>query len=466
MPVFRILVLTLTIAPSLANALEVGFAEADITPKVDGEKKVWIAGYGPGRDAEGVHDPIMARGIVLKDEGSKKIAIVSVDLVGLQYPEVKRIRAELSDFTYVLVTSTHNHEGPDVIGIWGKTPFQRGVDPAYLELVVNRCVKLVREAESDMTAAEARIGTASDQNLLSDSRLPKAYDSILRAIEFRKPGTEKPVGLLVQWNCHPEALGSKNKLLTADFSWATVDELEKKHECPVVYFTGTVGGLMAPPSGRLTGPDGNKLVEGEFAFAEGYGRAVAELATKALDAAGGVTLTPFEVSASVIYVPTKNSYYRLARAMGVLHRDAFAWAGDPLKKGDPLNEKNADAVMAIETEVACVNLGEVALACIPGEIYPELVYGEFQDPAEPNADYPNAPLEPTVSEIMSADNWMLVGLANDEIGYIIPKRQWDARRPFAYGRSKPQYGEINSCGPDVAGMVMEALKRCVNAAGE
>ena len=26
---------------------------------------------------------------------------------------------------------------------------------------------------------------------------------------------------------------------------------------------------------------------------------------------------------------------------------------------------------------------------------------------------------------------MIVGLANDEIGYIIPKRQWDEKAPFA-----------------------------------
>ena len=31
---------------------------------------------------------------------------------------------------------------------------------------------------------------------------------------------------------------------------------------------------------------------------------------------------------------------------------------------------------------------------------------------------------------------MLIGLANDEIGYIIPKRQWDVKKPFCYGRKK------------------------------
>jgi hypothetical protein len=53
---------------------------------------------------------------------------------------------------------------------------------------------------------------------------------------------------------------------------------------------------------------------------------------------------------------------------------------------------------------------------------------------------------------------MLLGLANDEIGYMIPKRQWDQRAPYAYGRSRSQYGEVNSCGPDVAPAIMHSFQ--------
>ena len=58
-------------------ALEVGFGEVDITPKLGGEEKVWLAGYSPGRQAAGMHDPLMARCVVLKD-GEDKLAFVSV----------------------------------------------------------------------------------------------------------------------------------------------------------------------------------------------------------------------------------------------------------------------------------------------------------------------------------------------------------------------------------------------------
>jgi hypothetical protein len=52
-----------------ANAadLTVGFAEVDLTPKLDPDKPVYLAGFGHGRKATKVHDPIFVRAIVLSD---------------------------------------------------------------------------------------------------------------------------------------------------------------------------------------------------------------------------------------------------------------------------------------------------------------------------------------------------------------------------------------------------------------
>jgi hypothetical protein len=55
---------------------------------------------------------------------------------------------------------------------------------------------------------------------------------------------------------------------------------------------------------------------------------------------------------------------------------------------------------------------------------------------------------------------MWLGLANDEIGYVIPKRQWDYKPPYAYGRKERQYGEINSCSSDAAPILMKCLDDC------
>jgi len=45
-------------------------------------------------------------------------------------------------------------------------------------------------------------------------------------------------------------------------------------------------------------------------------------------------------------------------------------------------------------------LGELSLAAIPGELYPELVYGKFQEPADVGADFPDAEREPSVVGIL------------------------------------------------------------------
>jgi hypothetical protein len=440
-----------------AQPLRAGFAAVEITPDVNGEQRVYLAGYGLNRKAAGVHDPLFARTVVLA-WGDERIAFSCVDLIGLQYPAVKAIRAKLPEFRYVLVSSTHNHEGPDVIGIWGRGPFHRGVNDEYVAQVVERVVQSVKEAATRLAPVSASYGTAEDESLLSDSRLPTVKDGVLRVVRLNRAGTQNPAGLIVQWNCHPESLGSKNRQVTADFPWATVAALEKKYGCPVVYLSGAVGGLMSNPSGRIFGDGGKELPDGNFEYARRYGEAVAGLAEQAIAAAQPLPLSPLTVSAKPIAVPVQNSLYRAARAFGVMQREGFLWTGDFQAIGDPMTPETAGKPSAVESEVAYLRLGELHIACIPGEIYPELVYGKFQEPAEPNADFPDAPLEPTIASLIPGPKWLLIGLANDELGYLIPKRQWDKSAPHAYGKEGGQYGEINSCSPEAAPIIMQALK--------
>ncbi|MFT3880153.1 MAG: hypothetical protein QM703_10895 [Gemmatales bacterium] len=115
----------------------------------------------------------------------------------------------------------------------------------------------------------------------------------------------------------------------------------------------------------------------------------------------------------------------------------------------------------MDSEVSLLTLGEVQVACIPGEIYPETVLGGTPNPAVAGADYPDAPIEPVIYQVMKGKHKMLFGLANDEIGYIVPKRQWDVKAPFCYGRTKAQYGEVNSCGPETAPIICETFKNLV-----
>lgn len=441
--------------------LFVGFGAADITPDVGNNRPVYMAGFGQNRRATGVNDRLMARTVVLSD-GDQKFALVSIDVVGFFFPNVKNIRKVLSEFAYVLVSSTHNHEGPDTLGLWGPNPATSGVDPAYMKHVEECIVASVRSAAKNLERARAKFGSVKVPELLHDSREPFIKHDDLVVIEFAGVGkAEKPIGILVQWNCHPETLDDKNTLISADYVGYTVDYLAKKHRAPVAYFTGTVGGLMTSLRVPIKSDDGRELQDGTFEKTERYGQLLGQAADRALSTAEVANLVPMEARAKQVYIPMANPLYQLARQLGVLQRDVYLSMDGPYS-GVPAPGSASPKDLCIQTEVAVINLGAVQVACIPGEIYPELVLDKVQTPVDPGADFPGAPVEPAVYNQLSAKYKMLIGLANDEIGYILPKRQWDKKPPFCYGRKKMQYGEVNSVGPEAGPIICNAIRDIVH----
>ena len=82
-----------------AAALTAGFAVVDVTPELKPERPIWLAGKELGRAAQGVHDKLYSRAVVLGD-GAKRVALVSVDSIGLPNTIVKQVRDKLKDIDY------------------------------------------------------------------------------------------------------------------------------------------------------------------------------------------------------------------------------------------------------------------------------------------------------------------------------------------------------------------------------
>ncbi|GIW79613.1 MAG: hypothetical protein KatS3mg105_1420 [Gemmatales bacterium] len=444
--------------PSLAlaePAFRVGFAERDITP--DPKKRtVYLAGFGHNRQATGIHDRLTARAWVIQTD-RQKLAFVSLDLIGFFLANVERVRNRLPNFDYVLVSSTHNHEGPDTLGLWGPNPFRSGVDASYLQMVEAQVAAAVLQAEKNLQTATARIGTVPLPHLIHDNREPYIKHDELVALEFFD-SAQKRLGAVVQWNSHPETLGSRNTQISADFVGYTVKHLQHRLDVPVVYFTGTVGGLMTSLKTEIKDETGKLLADGTFAKTKRYGELVADAAEKALKNAKPIQLTPIRFRRAKVFIPIDNRLYLLGRQLKVLKRQAFVWTGNP-EQAEPAKPADVEKRLCLQTELACLYLGELGIAAIPGEIYPELVLGKVQNPVDPGADFPDAEIEPAIYSQLRGKHRMLIGLANDEIGYIIPKRQWDAIPPYCYGRKKSQYGEINSVGPEAAPILCGAFRR-------
>ncbi|MCS7160776.1 MAG: neutral/alkaline non-lysosomal ceramidase N-terminal domain-containing protein [Gemmatales bacterium] len=389
----------------------VGFGVREITPEVKANT-VWLAGFGQGRRATGVNDPLYARALVLT-QGKQKLALVSLDVVGLFYPEVKGIRVQLPDYDYILVSSTHNHEGPDTLGLWGPNLFTTGIDPQYMNRLRRGIIEAIREAERELSPCRVRYGMVRAPELLHDSRLPVVKHDELVVLEFvRHDDHNQRIGLLVQWNCHPETLGSKNTLVSADFVGVTVRALEERYKCRVAYFTGTVGGLLSSLGLPVRDEQGRLLADGTWEKTERYGILVARKAEEAVRRAKEIRFSPWRIRKKVVYLPVANRYYRAAAQFQVVVRERFLWTGNPHQCQEAPKDAKLDD-LAIETEIGLLEFGELKVVAIPGEIYPELVVGGVQEPVDPGADYPDAPIEPIVYEEVQGPARMLIGLAND-----------------------------------------------------
>src|SRR6516162_8911244 len=95
--IFLLSVLISFAPPVAAQPLHVGFGETDVTPD-PAKSAVWLAGFGKNRKATKIHDPLMARAVVFAHD-KQKIAIVSVDVVGLFNDVAQSVRKQLPGFT-------------------------------------------------------------------------------------------------------------------------------------------------------------------------------------------------------------------------------------------------------------------------------------------------------------------------------------------------------------------------------
>jgi hypothetical protein len=437
--------------------LRVGFARVNITPDVaDPTRPVYVAGFGQNRLATGVHDDLWALACVI-DDGHHRLGIASLDAIGLFHEVVLEIRRRLrpeAGIDYAIVCTTHNHNTPDLMGLWGPHPLKSGVDPAYLERVIAATARALGEAAAALEPAQVAFHEIPlpTEGLIADTRKPIVFDPDLRVMHFSRPPNGDTIGSLVTWANHPETPWSRNTEITSDFCGYLRDALEHGVEIdgrpalPGVggihlFINGAVGGLMTThPSVTVTNPfTGIALKEPSHEKTQALGwQLAARIAPVLAVPAAGTDQTPITIRAQTLEVPLDNWAFLLAPVLGLIDRGHSSW-------------------MKMRTEVALVTFGEASIACVPGEIYPELVNGGIE--RAPGGDFDCDPVEvPPLRELMPGRVKFVFGLANDEIGYIIPKSHWDRQPPYLYGSEKGVYGEINSVGPDCAPILHSAFR--------
>lgn len=460
--------------PSVPGLLTAGFAAVSISPDVpdrwvdaDGDGRrgadedfedlngngqfdaVWLAGFHDGRPASGVHDDLWARAMVLGD-GHTRVALVVLDSIGLMNDQVIDIRKRLPnriDVDYVIVSSTHTHNAPDVQGLWGPRPLVSGIDAAYTERLTAGAAEAVMNAVAAERPARLRFAKVAGPPtaLVTDSRKPFVLDPDLRLLHAVDTESGQTLGTLVAWANHPETAWLQNVEVSSDFPhyvrrgieggvWDGERLVEPGLGGTAVYVNGAIGGLMTTlPEFPVRDPvSGREFVEPSFEKVRAQGNAIALLALAALRADGVRSLSEGGISlrAKSFEIPLDNRLLMLAAAIGLVPRGMVSLGN-------------------VRTEVAAFRVGPASFLTVPGEIYPELVNGGIEVP--PGADFPNAAKEePPLREQMPGEFKFVFGLANDAVGYIIPKVEWDDSAPWIYGAEEETYGEIVSLGPETA----------------
>ena len=421
----------------------------------------WMAGFQQNRPASGVHDDIWARAVVF-DAGNASVAWVVLDAIGFFHDDVITVRQQIAEtglgIDHVIVSSTHNHEVPDLMGLWGPKLYKSGVNREYMQLVKDRAVEAITEAWDTRRPAFIELAkidsTASD--IVRDSRPPYVLDDAIHLMQFRDAQTDTIFGLLMNWGNHPETLGSDNTQITADFAHYWIDGIERGIEYDgemkrkgvggtVIWANGAIGGLMTSLGCTIHDPWLNRdFKKGSFEKARAQGYRLADLVLDAIENGTWVRheIAQLRLRAKLFEFPVQNKIFKLGGLLGVLDRGFIG-----MKK--------------VRSEINLLSIGSAWILTLPGEINPEIVNGGIEKPE--GADFPDTPLEePHFRELMNGKYNFVIGLANDEIGYVMPKSQWDTEPPFTYGRKKAFYGEINSLGPDAGPVLHKEVLRMIS----
>lgn len=433
-----------------------------------------MAGYnhdGPYYTASGVHDPVWARALVL-EQGGTRVGLVSLDVVGFFYPQVEEIRRRVSDLglTHLIVASTHTHGGTDSLGLWGPNRLTDGKDPRFMDHILRRSELALREAVGKLVPAKLKFAMAKTPTLfgwlINDLRDPIVIDDqiLVMAVDDLQG---RAIATVINWTPHPETMGGTNSLITSDFPHYVREGIEKGgfrvdgrrwegRGGMAIYFSGSVGGLLSTLRLEVRDEDQKVLPQRSWAMTQRVGEIIAGTVLEALKDQDYVDLHRIEVRSSKLFIPIENQLFKHLLAQGVIQREAYT-------QGKLAGPRGEDALT--EVDVLTLFSPDEAVAqfvTVPGEPFPEITIGGYLGDEERcwlyterkrrldgrgkervAAAHPQVPTEPILRHHMSARYKFIIGLGNDELGYIVPANDFI---PPVY-KPRPRFG-TDRCGDD------------------
>lgn len=273
--------------------LQVGFGRVDITPELG----FLLIGRQVPTPSAGVQGPLHGR-VLLADDGTQRVAIVSLDVMALPANEVSTLRARLAGIGglapgAILIACAHIHSAPvtHLVGIAPEEEVFR-----FLDYLQDRLAEAMTAAVTDLQPAELMGGRVHAPGWAFNRRpiyannqvathgftwaagfqgMEDTPDEELQLLHVRRPDGSTAGGL-VSFACHPTVMEDA-PVYSSDYVGVLVSELEQRYGGTFNFIQGASADTanLDPSS---TEPD--KYFG--WAYAQRMGKALADLAEQAL----------------------------------------------------------------------------------------------------------------------------------------------------------------------------------------
>ncbi|MBL7856797.1 MAG: neutral/alkaline non-lysosomal ceramidase N-terminal domain-containing protein [Cyclobacteriaceae bacterium] len=324
-----------------ASKFQVGASSATVNPATG----LFIAGDQPNRKFTGIHDDVFAKAVLLAD-GDSAIAIVVVDCIGLLYPEVRKIQeraaSRIKNFIVlperIVVTSTHTHSGPDVVGIWGPEQTRTGRDSAYIESLVETAAQQVVEAARKAVPAKGKYAVAEfGMDWVSNISEPAEIDREMVVLQFESQAGEV-IATLVNFACHPTIFDGVHDVVSSDYVGGFYTRMRELYGGEHLFLQGAIGGWVQPDKGDRSF---------EYGFSRGF--ELAERAKQSLANPTGMAQSNITYRTKIFDFPVTHPGWQQLSDMGVIQRKLSGHT---------------------TTQMAWFKVGDVEFATHPGETPP------------------------------------------------------------------------------------------------
>jgi neutral ceramidase len=373
-----------------AGELRVGRGLAKITPPVG----IPMAGYYAIRLADGTHDDLFAKAIVLEKDGALA-ALVACDLLGIDASTVEEARALAAKLTPVpavniMVSATHTHTGPmlDARMLAAADPQARKIADQYRTALPARIAESVRAAYAALTPA--RVLTASGQEtsisfyrrfLMKDGTVRTnpgkmnpdivqpmgEIDPGVDLVWFDSPSEQRPLAAYLNFALHLDTVGGTQ--FSADYPYIVSKIMSKLHgpDLLTVFTLGAAGNINHVDVKSREPQKGH----GE---AHRIGTILAGETIKTLARVRPVDASCLRVARETVSLPVRRyTAAEIQKAQEV----AASFSKTSTTTPELVNAfKVLDAAAykgAMEAEVQVIGLGDkIAWVSLPGEIFVEL----------------------------------------------------------------------------------------------